>query len=303
MASSPAATGPEVSVVVSTIGRPAMLARLVRSLVVEAASVDFELVVVDQSHDASARSVLQDHAQSLRWQVLTSERGVSRGRNLGLSVAVAPVVTFPDDDAWFPGTTLASAVKHLAAEPELGGITAMLWDGEARPNMLRWADTAQMVTARNYYRTSIGSTMFVRTELARRSGGFDEGVGPGAGSGLGSCEDADFLLRVVALGPVRYEPTLGVHHDAMVATLEASVAKKMYEYGAGQAWFWRRHDIARAQVGYLLARKAAKVALAAVTGRSDSGVADRAFLRGAVAGLVGLVPGARPAAGYQLPRL
>jgi GT2 family glycosyltransferase len=284
---------PALSLVVSTIGRPAMLTRLVRSLAVEAATADFELIVVDQSESGSARAVVAEHATGFAWQVLTSERGVSLGRNRGLAQATAPIVAFPDDDCWFPGSTLAAIVAAFAAQPDLAGVTAMLWDAEGRPNMLRWSSAATAVTRRNYYRTSIGSTMFVRTAAARTIGGFDEHVGPGSGTALGSCEDADFLLRVMDTGTVVYRPDLGVHHDAMQATLEASVAEKMYTYGAGQAWLWRRHRYPRTQVGYLLARKAAKVTLWTVRGHRDDAASDRAFLRGAVDGLVGRVPEAR----------
>ena len=270
-----------------------MLTRLVRSLAVEAATADFELIVVDQSADRSARAIVEEHATGFAWRVLTSERGVSRGRNRGLTEAAAPIVAFPDDDCWFPGTTLQQVISELSAEPDLAGVTTMLWDTEGRPNMLRWADTPRLVTRRNYYRTSIGSTMFVRTDAARAVGGFDEHVGPGSGTALGSCEDADFLVRVVGTGPVAYHPDLGVHHDRMQVTLEASVSDKMYTYGAGQAWFWRRHRYPRTLVTYLLARKAGKVALGTVAGHRVAVAPDRAFLRGALDGLRDRLPDAR----------
>lgn len=277
---------PAISLVVSTIGRPDMLTRLVRSLVVEAATADFELIVVDQSEAQSAQAVVSEHASGFRYQVLTSDRGVSRGRNVGLGAATAPLVTFPDDDCWFPGTTLASVVDYLSGDSNLAGATTMLWDHEGLPNLLRWSTTNRAVTLRNYYRTSIGSTMFVRTELARHVNGFDEGVGPGSGSTVGSCEDSDFLMRIVALGQVDYRSDLGVHHDAMVATIEASVDEKMFSYGVGQAWFWRRHRASRHQMAYLLARKATKVVAKSLVGQSESVSTDRAFLRGAVSGLI-----------------
>ena len=283
------AATPAMSLVVSTIGRPALLSRLVRSLVVESATAHFELIVVDQSDAGSARAIVEKHASGFGWQVLTSPRGASRGRNHGLDAARAAVVAFPDDDCWFPGLTLGRVLKEFAQRPDLAGVTTMLWDAEGRPNMLRWSSNPQSVTLRNYYRTSIGSTMFVRADRARAVGGFDENVGPGAGTPFGSCEDADFLLRVAGTGVVAYRSDLGVHHDRMQATIERSMAEKMYTYGVGQAWFWRRHRYPRAHVGYLLARKAGKVAVGTVVGRRDEVASDRAFLRGAIDGLRGRV--------------
>jgi glycosyltransferase involved in cell wall biosynthesis len=281
---------PAVSLVVSTIGRPDKLVRLVRSVVVEAAAVPLELIVADQSVDGSATAVLAEHAREVPWTVVPSARGVARGRNAGLAVARADVVTFPDDDCWYPGGTLAAAVAHLARRPELVAVTGQLVDSEGHPTMLRWRSGRAPVTRANYYRTSIGPTVVARTDALHRIGGYDERIGPGAGTPMGSCEDADVVLRLLELGAIAYEPDdLVVGHDEVTATLEASVADKLYGYGVGQAWFWKRHDYPRAHVAYLLGRKAAKVAIGRLRGRGAAVAVDRAFLRGALDGLTGRV--------------
>ncbi len=288
--SQPGGADPAISLVVSTIGRPVQLARLVRSVAVEAATVPLELIVADQSADQSAARVLTEHAHGFPWQVVASERGVSRGRNAGLAVARAPLVTFPDDDCWYPGGTLSAALGHLRARPELVAVTGMLVDGDGRPTMLRWLRRPVAVTKANYYRTSIGPTFIARTAAVRDLGGYDEHVGPGAGTALGSCEDADVILRLVERGPVAYEPSdVLVGHDEVVATLEASVEEKLYGYGVGQAWLWKVHEYPTSHVAWLLARKAAKVGLGRARGRSGAVAVDRAFLGGALDGLRGRV--------------
>ena len=271
-----------------------MLRRLVRSLAVEAATADFELIVVDQSADLSAEEVLAQTASAFPWTVCTSARGVSRGRNRGLAEARAPYVTFPDDDAWYPGTTIRRVLEVFAARPDLIGVSTMLWDGGGRPNMLRWSATPQLVSRRNHYRTSIGSTMFARTVDARAIAGFDENVGVGSGTPYGSCEDSDFVVRLLETGPIAYRPDLGVHHDAMHAMADMSAATKMYSYGAGQAWFWKRHRFNPLQVAYLLGRKASKVGVLTLTGSGDQTTFDRQFLRGVFDGFTGRVRSAHP---------
>lgn len=122
--------------------------------------------------------------------------------------------------------------------------------------MLRWWAEPTLVTLRNYYRTSIGATVMARTEAVRASGGYDEQIGPGAGTPYGSCEDADASMRLVARGPVAYHPELTVHHDDVQVTLEANLAEKMRGYWGGQAWFWRwRHDYPYWHRAWFLGRK------------------------------------------------
>lgn len=275
---------PEISVVVSTIGRPEQLRRLVRSLCVEHARVALELVVVDQSATGSARAVLEAEAPPYPWTVATSARGVSRGRNAGLALARGGIVTFPDDDCWYPGSTLRGVVDLLATSPDVG-CTTMLRDGAGRPVMLRWSDAPGPVTRRNYYRTSIGPTVVARTAAVRGIGGYDERIGPGAGTPYGSCEDADVLVRLLEMGTVRYHPELTVHHDALGPGESATLAEKMYGYGYGQGWFWRRHHYPTRDRAWFLGRKCAKVALGVCRGRRDAVAPDAAFVRGALGGL------------------
>jgi len=246
--------------------------------------VPLELIVVDQSADGSARAVLDAEAPDYPWTVTTSARGVSRGRNTGLALARAPIVTFPDDDCWYPGATLRRVVDLLRDDPAVG-LTTMLRDGAGRPVMLRWSDAPGPVTRRNYYRTSIGPTVVARTAAVRAAGGYDERIGPGAGTPYGSCEDADVLVRLLGQGAVRYHPELTVHHDALGPGEAATLVDKMQAYGHGQGWFWRRHGFPAHQRAWFLGRKCAKVALGVCRGRAAAVAPDAAFVRGAVAGL------------------
>ena len=162
-------THPRISLVVSTVGRPEALERLLRSLKEETAeSLAAELVVVDQSPDGCCLPVLTGYAhdgrESISWIYVRSSIGVSKGRNIGLALATGELVMFPDDDAWFSGTTLRRAVAHLASHPEHDGLCSQLQDGEGELSMLRWAPTPRLVTKHNHHRTSIGSTMIFRTE-------------------------------------------------------------------------------------------------------------------------------------------
>ena len=282
----------DVSLVVSTIGRVAELARLLASIAVEQTNgPTVELIVVDQSPDGAVLSLLESEGQQIRWVYTKTTAGVSLGRNAGLSLATGRYVMFPDDDAWLPGPTLSGAVEHLDRHPDHVGLCAQLKDGRGRPSMLRWAPTARLVTKHNHHRTSIGSTMLFRTDVARAAGGFDVRIGPGAGGWLGSCEDADFLLRIIDGGRnVWYDPSLAVHHRDSRRDGGREAENKALAYGCGQGYLWRTHGFSTWLIALILVRRFAGGLVWVLRGRSDIGRAHRAWGRGAVNGLLGRPP-------------
>ncbi len=282
---------PQVSLVVSTVGRPEAIGRLIESLLTESADgPSIELIVVDQSADGVALEALEQPALAgddapFSWLYTRSPIGVSRGRNIGLGMATGELVMFPDDDAWFPGRTLARSVEHFNQHPEHDGLCTQLRDAHDRLSMLRWAPTARLVTKRNHHRTSIGSTMLFRAEAAREAVGFDEAIGPGAGGWFGSCEDADFLLRVIERGAtVWYDPTVVMHHRDSRRDGGADAQYKALAYGCGQGHMWRSHRFSLTLIITLLLRRFFGGGLWSLRGRGDIGRAHRAWVRGAING-------------------
>ncbi|MDH4365042.1 MAG: glycosyltransferase, partial [Acidimicrobiia bacterium] len=281
-----------MSLVVSTIGRPDDLARLVASIEREvAAGVTVELIVVDQSGSLEVMGLLASADVRFPIRCATSALGVSRGRNTGLDMAVGAYVMFPDDDAWFPGAALAQAVAHLDAHPDHDGFSMQLRTAEGEPSMLRWTPTARFVTLRNHHRTSIGSTMLFRVGVARAVGGFDIGIGPGSDGWFGSCEDADFLLRVIEGGArIWYEPSVVVYHRDSRGDIGLQAEQKALSYGCGQGWLWRTHRFPRWLVASLLARRLAAGLVLMLRGRGDIARVQLGWMRGALNGLMGEPP-------------
>lgn len=287
---------PRISLVVSTIGRAGELGRLIESLRVELErGPTVELIVVDQSGDGCCLDVLEEleveSEPTVSWRYLRSGPGVSHGRNLGMAIATGELIMFPDDDAWFDGETLALAADHLARHPEHDGLCTQLQDGHGQPSMLRWSNRAGFVTKRNHHRTSIGSTMLFRLESARSVGVFDESIGPGAGGWHGSCEDADFLLRVIeGGGRIWYDPGVVMNHrDSRRDGGDAAQAKSL-SYGCGQGLLWRNHRFPLLLVTVLALRRLVGGTLWSLRGRPDIGRAHRAWVRGSINGWLGRPP-------------
>lgn len=282
---------PLVSLVVSTIGRPAALDRLLDSLDRQPEAARIELVVVDQSADQACAELVRTRAVRGPWTVTTSGRGASVGRNHGLRSATAPVVGFPDDNCWYAPDTITQVLAALRDGPGLGGVSARQATADGGPSMLRWLTHPAPVTRSNFMRTTICSTLFLRRDLLDVVGPFDESIGVGSPYGIGAGEESDLVLRVLASGgSIAYRPDITVFQDDDRAEITGEFVDKMLRYGVGNGHLWRRHGLSRGQLAYYSARKLAGAGVRAVSGRPILARADVAYLRGTVAGWRGTTP-------------
>lgn len=93
-------TNPQVSIVIATHNRSQQLERCIAS-VFDNASMDFEIVVVDDASQDDTQAVLRQLASEYPCiRVLRSERNLGPGaaRNLGIANACGPIVAILDDD-------------------------------------------------------------------------------------------------------------------------------------------------------------------------------------------------------------
>ena len=284
-------TGPDLAVVVSTIGRAGEFRRLVQSIAEGIAPERIELVLVDQSEDQGCTAVLHERPWSFAWRATTSGRGASVGRNAGMAHVTAPVVAFPDDDAWYPRDTPVRVVGAFAAEPRLQALCGRQVTATGGASMLRWKSEPCLVGPRNFLRTSIMSTMFFRRSWLEAHEGFDERMGVGAAGWYGACEESDLLLRVVEDGhDVPYDPTLLVFQDEPRESVDEQFVEKMLRYGCGQGHLWRKRGLPRPLLAYYLGRKVAAAAVRGARGERVLARADLAWLRGNLAGLRDVPP-------------
>lgn len=168
----------KVSLVVSTIGRPVQMHRLLESLM-QIEDPGVELIVVDQTDDAASARAAEEFGLPFPALTTRSARGLSHGRNVGLALASGEFVTFPDDDCFYRPDTVRRALE-LLADATFVGVSGAQLTMDGRPSMLRWPDAACEITRANFYRTAISSTLFVRRSVVNDVGGFDETLGAGS---------------------------------------------------------------------------------------------------------------------------
>ncbi|MGZ5804781.1 MAG: glycosyltransferase family 2 protein [Xanthobacteraceae bacterium] len=192
---------PEISVVLTTFNRAALLSRAVDSVLAQTGAA-FELIIIDDAStdDTSARlAALRD--PRIRFKVAPTNLGPSGARNLGIEMASAPIVAFLDsDDIYLPGRlsvplaaiagdpdivcTLSSARKFDRGLPRDARIPSLKLAAAA----FEWALICDLIPVE-------ATSITVRRDAAVAAGGFCPG--------LRLTEDREFLIRVARHGAGR----------------------------------------------------------------------------------------------------
>jgi hypothetical protein len=274
-----------LSLVVTTVGRVPEIVRLARSVDASPAAGELELVVVDQSPERRAHRAVEELGLTVSLSTATSGRGVSAGRNAGLTLATGGVVCFPNDNTWYPEDVLPAVLARFDAVPALQGLSAMVRTADGRPVMLRWLGHGGAVRPSTVHRAVVSPGLFLRRALVEQLGGFDDRIGTGAPGPAQSGEESDLVLRALATGArIEHDPALAVHNDEPRDRIDGRFVTKMAGYGVGQGVVWRRHKLPPALLAALVARKLVAAPVRAARGQRVLARSDLAWARGCVTG-------------------
>jgi glucosyl-dolichyl phosphate glucuronosyltransferase len=214
----------DVSVVLCTWNRAALLRDALAALTSQAMPPSHEIVVVDNgSTDATAAVVRDCSAANPHVRYVSEPRqGLASARNAGVAASRAPIVAFTDDDVRVDGSWIRSVATAVERHPDaayLGGPVAPRWPGSVPPWLTErhWAPLGVQSYGSQALRVDaarplclIGANLVVPRTVLDRVGGFAPSV-QRVGEGAGSTEDQEWELRVWAAGGHGiYDPTLEV---------------------------------------------------------------------------------------------
>jgi len=204
---------PTVSVVVPTYNRADALSRTIDS-VLDQTLEDLELLVVDDGSEDHTESVVTGYDDPrVTYVAHETNRGGSAARNTGIERAEGEYVAFLDsDDEWLPAK-LERQVWTLRARSDewVAAYCGVEMAGDRHP---AYELLASAISRRRHtegaeggdelirdvladdLHTSAGSTLLVRTDVARAIDGFDES--------FDRFQDPEFLIRVLRRGKLAY---------------------------------------------------------------------------------------------------
>ncbi len=201
---------PEISVVVPTVDRVALLERCLRGLAAQV-GVAFEVIVVG-GDDAATAALVDSWKGRLSLRFLRSlEPGASVKRNIGWSVARAPLVAFTDDDCEpAPGwlKSIVGAFTDPAIDLVQGCVSAHPDDGAVGGIFARTIEVGAATP------TYPNANLAYRRSVLERVDGYDRLLRAG--------EDTDLAWRVLESGSrAQFVPEALVWHAVRPVTFRS----------------------------------------------------------------------------------
>jgi len=237
------------SLILATIGRTQELPRFLTSLDVQTYR-NFELIIVDQNKDDRLVPILESYESKFSIIRLKSLFGLSRARNVGIKKATGDVLVFPDDDCWYPMDLLERVTLFLSKYPGYGGYIGRSVDEEGDTVVSRFDSQTGVVSLRNVWRRATSISIFLRNDVIKYVGLFDEALGAGSDTLYGSSEEMDYLIRAIKSGfKLFYDPNLLVFHPNPALQYDRSTIKRGFMYGCGMGWVLRKHHY---PIGFVL---------------------------------------------------
>ena len=204
----------EVSVVIPTYNRSALLRGAVESVLAQDTQTRFEIVIVDNNSqddtESVARALVQNHPDKVSY-VRETQQGNAHARNRGVQTARGEIIAFIDDDVAVESDWLTTLKDALDSRPEMsfvGGSVLPQWNGPP-PSWLtpeHWSPLAlldygpdELVISGESPRGLLTANIAFRRSVFAEVGSFSPHL-QRVKNMIGSMEDTEFLLRVCRSG-------------------------------------------------------------------------------------------------------
>ena len=198
-------------------------------------SDSIQYIFVDQGDNSHFFSEIKNNVDFV--YIKTERCSLSHARNLGLDAVSGDIVSFPDDDCWYPNGIISDILCWFENN-EYDGCTGRVTNENGIPYN-RYSYQSRLLTKEEHAGAS-SICMFLKYDQRIR---FDENIGVGSPYGIGSGEETDYLSRYIALGKkVLYRPNLVVHHPISLLNKDEQYIAKTYSYAIGAGYVAKKNN-------------------------------------------------------------
>ncbi|WP_191566695.1 glycosyltransferase family 2 protein [Metabacillus idriensis] len=200
-----------ISVIIPTLGtRETELNRLFQSLS-EQENQNFEAIVVTQDQHDKVHEILKPYHFPVK-HVRLNRKGLSYSRNEGMKVVSGRIVTFSDDDCWYPPDAFKKAASFFEHHKNKAGVCFQIYDPVTNEYYKNYASEAKgTLTLRELFQRSSIEFFISLDQINKEDVLFDEDFGLGAKYVSG--EENIFLSHLHKLGhSLAYENEVIVYH-------------------------------------------------------------------------------------------
>lgn len=200
------------SLILATLNpKPDLLLRFFESLKKQTIQ-NFELIIVDQSTPPVTKKLIDKYNNFFDIQFITSEKGLSRARNLGTKLAKGEFLLFPDDDCWYDNNFFKLLTEYINIEKNR--ILTFRAANDNNINIAKFDPHSGLCNKYNIWRRVSSISLCIRKDTFNALLGFDENLGLGSGTLTSACEDIELPLRAISLNvPVKYNSEIVARHD------------------------------------------------------------------------------------------
>jgi GT2 family glycosyltransferase len=222
-----------ISVIIVTFNRAKMCRNLIHALMHQT-KPPFEVIVIDDYPHTPPLNL-----EGVRVIKNQNELGLSRSKNLGISMAKGDVLLFLDDDIRIGPDLISNVEKYFSEDISLMGGLVVPFCLSPPPN---WFDIRRLGWSIGVYNEEIiGSILVVRRKILKKVGLFNPDLGRIGGSLL-SWEDNDFVSRVRKAGyATLLEKNLVVEHFVPSSRLSLPYLMRRY-WMEGISWKHAPHQ-------------------------------------------------------------
>ena len=226
------------SFITATIGEENKLRTLLKSLTSQT-YFNYEIIVVDQNEHERVLNLCAND-ENIKY-ILSSNRGLSLARNIGIRNARGEYLVFPDDDSVLPHNFLENANKVIQKHPDMFIFSGMVLTLEKNEPFSRYMNFVSEEITYSNYSMFLSTTMIIHKQVFDKLKGFDEEMGVGAR--WGGSEETELLLRALNAGFRVYytESLIAYHPETNFSKLTwRQTVHKGYSYGLGRGALFRK---------------------------------------------------------------